>query len=191
MIFPDPAERRKSPSKKELILKICSQHNFDVITSREIEMINAALEKELGPEGRTSSSYIANVLLEAGKEVRYQDLLVKSKPLGAYKEKLEGLLQFKDFSQAEQTLQKMDELHKEFKRCGDKEGLTLLRELAEKGQKRCLLIARNEKVDASKRAEKEEMAFWFKLWLDDPAVFFLWLELRKQSPEFREKFAKQ
>jgi len=30
---------------------------------------------------------------------------------------------------------------------------------------------------------------WFKIWLDTPDAFFDWLELRKQSAEFQQRFA--
>ncbi len=50
------------------------------------------------------------------------------------------------------------------------------------------MIARNQKVQAQKRAEKEEMASWFRIWLETPDAFFDWLDVRKQSPEFQNKF---
>jgi hypothetical protein len=50
------------------------------------------------------------------------------------------------------------------------------------------MISRNHKVDASKRAQKEEIAHWFAIWLETPDAFFDWLEVRKQSPEFKSKF---
>jgi len=43
-------------------------------------------------------------------------------------------------------------------------------------------------VEAPKRAEKVEIANWFRIWLETPDAFFDWLDVRKQSPEFREKF---
>jgi hypothetical protein len=50
------------------------------------------------------------------------------------------------------------------------------------------MIARNHKVEPQKRAEKEEIANWFRIWLETPDVFFDWLDVRKQSPEFQAKF---
>jgi hypothetical protein len=50
------------------------------------------------------------------------------------------------------------------------------------------MIARNPKVEPPKRAEKEEIANWFRIWLETPDVFFDWLDVRKQSPEFKIKF---
>jgi hypothetical protein len=43
-------------------------------------------------------------------------------------------------------------------------------------------------VDANKRAEKEEIAHWFGIWLETPDAFFDWLEVRKQSPDFQKRF---
>jgi hypothetical protein len=43
-------------------------------------------------------------------------------------------------------------------------------------------------VDANKRAEKEEIAHWFAIWLETPDAFFDWLEVRKQSVDFLNKF---
>ncbi len=41
------------------------------------------------------------------------------------------------------------------------------------------LVAANEKVAAEKRAEKQEMVLWMMTWLENPAVFELWVPLRK------------
>ena len=61
-------------------------------------------------------------------------------------------------------------------------------ETALKGKHRAQMIARNAKVDPHKRAEKEEIAGWFLIWLETPDSFFDWLEVRKQAPDFRAKF---
>jgi hypothetical protein len=46
----------------------------------------------------------------------------------------------------------------------------------------------NRKVEARKRDEKREIAEWFRIWLETPDAFFDWLDVRKASPTFREKF---
>jgi hypothetical protein len=50
------------------------------------------------------------------------------------------------------------------------------------------MISRNHKVEASKREEKLEIANWFRIWLETPDAFFDWLDVRKQSPDFRTRF---
>ena len=39
-----------------------------------------------------------------------------------------------------------------------------------------------------KREEKREIATWFRIWLETPDAFFDWLDVRKQSPEFKARF---
>ncbi|MCS7025968.1 MAG: hypothetical protein NZV14_14285 [Bryobacteraceae bacterium] len=42
------------------------------------------------------------------------------------------------------------------------------------------LVARNSRVDPAKRASKREMMLWMLTWLENPAVFETWVQLRKQ-----------
>ena len=56
------------------------------------------------------------------------------------------------------------------------------------GKRRAEMISRNPKVEPYKRAEKVEIANWFRIWLETPDAFFDWLDVRKQSPDFQEKF---
>jgi hypothetical protein len=46
---------------------------------------------------------------------------------------------------------------------------------------RARLIARNPRVDAEKRKQKQEMAEWILVWLENPAIFEPWAGLRRQS----------
>jgi len=53
--------------------------------------------------------------------------------------------------------------------------------------------AENDRSKSQGRARKnaprkEEIAGWFRIWLETPDVFFDWLDVRKQSPEFKTKF---
>ena len=47
---------------------------------------------------------------------------------------------------------------------------------------RARLISHNEKVDPEKRKQKAEMAEWILVWLENPAIFGTWIELRKRMP---------
>jgi hypothetical protein len=50
------------------------------------------------------------------------------------------------------------------------------------------MIAKNPKVDEKKRSEKVEIAEWFTIWLQSPEIFENWIELRRVSKDFKEKF---
>ena len=43
------------------------------------------------------------------------------------------------------------------------------------------LAARNARVAAERREQKEEMAAWMLTWLENPAVFAVWVQLRARA----------
>jgi hypothetical protein len=85
-------------------------------------------------------------------------------------------------------LVRLDELLRKFLLDNEQAAVERVREVARLGRRRAEMISRNHKVDANKRAEKEEIAHWFAIWLETPDAFFDWLEVRKQSADFASKF---
>jgi hypothetical protein len=85
-------------------------------------------------------------------------------------------------------LVRLDELLRKFLLESDSHAAERVREVARLGRRRAEMIARNHKVDARKRAEKEEIEHWFGIWLETPDAFFDWLEVRKQAPDFQKRF---
>ena len=77
---------------------------------------------------------------------------------------------------------------RKFRSQGEHAAVERVLNVARLGKRRAEMISRNQKVEAPKRAEKEEIANWFRIWLENPDAFFDWLDLRKQSPEFQSKF---
>jgi hypothetical protein len=177
----------ESPTKKALILEAARAIAKPRFSPAEIEQIRRQLIAKLGPHGNTSEDYIGSVLEEAGLRVAWSKE-ADSGPAGEYDEELSDLLHFSTLAEAEMCLIRLDELlrkfHSEHKRGGEQR----IREVAILGRRRAEMIARNRKVDPHKRAEKEEIARWFGVWLETPDAFFDWLEVRKQSPEFQKTF---
>ena len=46
---------------------------------------------------------------------------------------------------------------------------------------RAKFLAANPKTAPEKRAQKEEMAQWMLVWLENPEVFPAWVEVRKRA----------
>ncbi len=157
--------------------------------AREIRAIEAELRQHLGPDHKTPPSYIANVLRRAGTRVEFNDRYVDPWMEGPYASRLEGLPQFRDLESAESALRKLDGVYREYRELSDRVGTSLVRSLVLKGKQRAQSLASNPKVSLEKRQEKREIAGWFRVWLEVPDLFFDWLELRKQSEEFRLLFA--
>ena len=85
-------------------------------------------------------------------------------------------------------LVRLDELLRKFRAEGDRATAERVMEVARLGRRRSEMIARNPRVDAHKREQKQEILEWFRIWLQTPEAFFDWLDLRKQSPDFQARF---
>ena len=179
----------KANSKKRLILDLCQARGLERVGEPEIRALQGELRQRLGPNHETSPSYIANVLRHAGKRVDYDDRYVDPLMEEPYASRLEGALQFRDLESAEASLQKLDAIYREYRNASDRVGTTLVRSLVLKGRQRAESLAANSRVSPEKRREKQEIANWFRVWLETSDLFFDWLELRKESEEFQRLFS--
>jgi len=179
------ADSGESRTKKAMILEIARGLAKPRYTPAEIEQIRRKLIANLGAQGKTSADYIVSVLEGAGLRVV---MSTKSDTEGLYEEEFSDLLHFSTFDEAEMCLVRLDELLRKFLAEEERAAAERVREIARLGRRRAEMIARNHKVDPAKRAEKEEIAQWFEIWLNTPDAFFDWLEVRKQSPDFQSKF---
>lgn len=173
-------------TKKQIILEYCQAKGLDRIGMEEIRALENELRARLG--SGTSPSYIAGVLREAGKDVEYQDRFADPPMDEPYASRLHNLLQFHDFASAEDSLRKLDQVYREYLEASDRTGTRLVRTLLQKGKLRASSLAANPRVNPQKRAEKGEIATWFRVWLETRDLFFDWLDLRKASEEFRRLF---
>lgn len=174
-----------SPTKKAMILEAARCMAKARYTPAEIEQIRRQLIAQLGSQGKTAPDYIVSVLEEAGLRVVWS---TRSDTEGRYEEEFTDLLHFSTLEEAEMCLVRLDELLRKFLLENEQPAAERVREVARLGRRRAEMIARNHKVDANKRAAKEEIAHWFGIWLETPDAFFDWLEVRKQSPEFKRSF---
>ena len=172
-------------TKKAMILRAAAAIGAEKWTAAEIDQLRRKLLADHGAEGKTGSDYIADVLQSAGWKVV---LTAQEEAEDQFEEEFEDLLHFKTLGDAEVSLMRLDELLRRFKAHGENAAAERVMEVGRLGKRRAEMISRNHKVEAHKRAEKEEIASWFRIWLENPDAFFDWLDVRKQTPEFREKF---
>jgi hypothetical protein len=103
-----------------------------------------------------------------------------------YREVFAGVLSFSSFSAAEQTIKQLENLCRKYQLASDKKGMEYCRQVASLGRRRAELISRNRRVSLPKRLQKQEIAIWFKIWLETPAIFEDWVAMRKSTEEFRK-----
>ncbi len=152
----------------------------------EMRAIHAALQRRLPSRGNTSFSYIATVLEEAGVKVHYAGAFASIEE--PYASQLKGVLHFHDFAAAEASLRNLDAAYREYVAAHDHKGIGCVRKILLKGKQRAERLAASRRVSEQKRREKREIAGWFRVWLENPDIFFDWLALRKQTEEFQGMF---
>jgi len=172
-------------TKKAMILETAQEIGAERWTPAEIDQLRRRLIAEHGEEGKTGAEYVAEVLKSAGLKVSLSQL---EEVEDQFEEEFEDLLHFKTLNDAEVSLMRLDELWRRFQAHGERAAAGRVLDVARLGKRRAEMIARNHKVESHKRQEKEEISNWFRIWLETPDAFFDWLDVRKQSAEFREKF---
>jgi hypothetical protein len=183
----------KSRTKRDLIIEVWEKLDCESVGAKEIEAIEIVVREKYGYSAVEYPMKIARILADEGADLRHAEIMeldVQKRLESPYDAMLRNILKFADFKQALISIRQLENLRKKFAAENDREGLHQVRETALKGKRRAQMIAGNEKVEERKRAEKQEIAEWFTLWLQSPEVFENWIELRQNSKDFIERFGK-
>ena len=172
-------------TKKDMILQAARQISAQTWTPAEIDQLRRRLISEHGEAAKTGTDYIADVLKDNGYKVV---LTLQEEAEEQFEEEFEDLLHFKTLQDAEVSLMRLDELLRRFRAHGEQAAVERVLDVARLGKRRAEMISRNAKVERQKRAEKEEIASWFRIWLETPDTFFDWLDVRKKTPDFHTRF---
>ncbi len=181
----------KSRTKIDLIVEVWEKLDCESVGAKEIEAIEIVLREKFGSSAIESPMKIARLLADEGAELRHAEIMeldVARRIESPYDAMFRNILKFADFKQTLVSIRHLENLRKKFLAENDREGLRRVQETTIKGKHRAQMIAKNEKVAPEKRAEKQEIVEWFTIWLQNPAIFESWVNLRQNSPDFKERF---
>ncbi len=85
------------------------------------------------------------------------------------------------FDELERSLAEMLAVYREAMEAGDRDRARYARRQVIAAKDRAKFLAGNPRTPEEKRAQKEEMAQWMMVWLENPEVFPAWLEARKRA----------
>ncbi len=181
----------KTRTKTDLIIEVWEKLDCESVGAKEIEAIEIAVREKFGLSASESPMKIARLLADEGAELRHAEILeldAARRTESPYDAMFRNILKFSDFKQTLVSIRHLENLRKKFLIENDREGLRRVQETTIKGKRRAQMIAKNEKVAPEKRAEKQEIVEWFTIWLQNPAIFESWVNLRQKSPDFQERF---
>jgi len=84
------------------------------------------------------------------------------------------------WEELEQSLREMQSIYAEALAAGNRERARYCRRQVIAAKDRARFLARNPRLASEKRDQKEEMAQWMLVWLENPEVFPVWVEARKR-----------
>ena len=84
------------------------------------------------------------------------------------------------WEELEYSLREMQSVYAEAVAAGNRERARYCRRQVIAAKDRARFLARNPRTAPEKRAQKEEMAEWMLVWLENPEVFPAWVEARKR-----------
>jgi hypothetical protein len=87
------------------------------------------------------------------------------------------------FEELEQSLCEMLRTYSLAKAAGNPERARYCRRQVIGARDRARFLAQNTRIPPEKQAQKEEMAQWMLVWLENPEVFPAWVEVRKRAIE--------
>ena len=178
-------------TKNDLMIEVWEKLDCESVGAKEVEAVETVVRDTYGFSAVESAMIIARLLADEGAELRHAEIMeldAARRLESPYDAMFRNILKFSDFKQTLQSIRQLENLRKKFVHENDREGLRQMREIAVKGKSRAQMIAKNGKVAPEKRAEKQEIAEWFTIWLQNPEVFDNWIALRQNSPDFKARF---
>ncbi|MFN0088318.1 MAG: hypothetical protein ACKVX9_23205 [Blastocatellia bacterium] len=178
----------KRRSKREMVLEIYDREAMGEVTAREIAVINRGLIEEYGEGGAMAPAEIARILRDEDLPVRFEQVFRMMTPTEKYENLFDGLAHCASLDAARAAIQRIDELFGKFQERGDRTGERFALQTARAARAFAEEQAASARLSADERREMAEIALWFTIWLQTPALFDQWLELRMMSADFLRSF---
>jgi len=179
----------KSRTKRDLIIEVWEFLDCESVGDAELQKIQQALRARFGEAATDSPAAIARVVADEGALLRHPEVFEcdrKWRAENLSRSAFADELDFSNLSSAFTSVVKLEEKRMELQTGSDT--LKDLRESVAAIGKDLSLRARSQIIDEAAKAQLKEVSHWLMVWLQSPELFSDWLDLRRRSPEFRQKF---
>jgi hypothetical protein len=188
----------RARTRHELTIEVWVGLGRAAVGENELREIQRAIAKRFGAGAVDSPASIARLLADEGAELRHPEIIeFDARWREAQIEK--GTLEFSVFDrfeaakplrlkQAEALITKLEKLRKKLEHAGDSQALRSLKDDAVSARQTVQSLAKSEKLKQRAHEEQVEIVEWLSVWIRTPTLFAEWLELRKRSADFQQRF---
>jgi len=178
-------------TRQDLIIEVWEALDCESVGARELKQIQQTLFEQFGEGAAASPAAIARTVADEGAVLRHPEVFEcdrkwreENLSRAAFAEELD----FSNLSCAFTSAVKLEEKRIELQAGSEAEALQDLRDSVTALSKDLSLRAHSKILDEEQKAQLKEVSHWLVVWLQSPELFSDWLDLRRRSPEFREKF---
>ncbi len=185
-------------TKRDAIVAIWVALNRPSVGAKELRAVQKALREELRVAPVASPAFIARVLADEGAELGHPDVIEfdaqwRQAQLDDSRRRFKSLERFSPdqpltIEQAVTLLDELERLRKRFGQASEHEALEELRSFAAEARQQAEKSAKDRRRDQRTRTTQREISEWLRVWLQTPALFADWVELRRRSRDFHHKF---
>ena len=196
----DAGRRHKGAARtrQELTIEVWVGLGSAGVGEYELREIQRAIAERFGTGAVDSPAAIARLLADEGAELRHPEIIefdARWREARIEKDAADFSV-FERFDaakplrlkQAEVLIKKLEQLRKKLERAADAQALLSLRGEAVNARQTVQSLAKNEEINQRVRGEQIEITEWLSVWIRTPTLFAGWLQLRKRSPDFRQRF---
>lgn len=181
----------QSRTKTDLIIEVWEKLDCESVGAVEIEAICTVVDAEYGAAAIDPPMVIARLLADEGAVLRHAEIMrlhVARASDRPYDAALRNLVRIDDLESAVSSIRKLENLRRKYKAANDREGMRMVRDRALNAKRTAEAAAKRADIDAAERAFNVEIAAWISIWLQTPDIFETWLDLRRDSAEYLDKF---
>lgn len=192
-----PSKDAAQAERRAVIVELWAELGKPTVDARFLASIQSRLVAMFGKPETVGPAAIARVLADKGAELKHPEIIETD---AAWRQsRIEananesGLEQFTSpevmtLARAEEFVAELEVVRKRHEMNHDRQGLAQVRNIAYESRRLAESMAKNRLSEQTIRHEQGEIAEWLKVWLQTPALFNDWLELRRRSDEFRARF---
>jgi hypothetical protein len=170
-------------TKYQIIVDIWERMEREVVGAPELELIQQAIAVRFGT--MLSLASIARTLADHGARLGHPNILVADVKWRAQSSLFTPEdLTLDSIDAATALIQKIERLRQQFE--NDKPMLEHLRQSVQQIKSELDVLAASGRAKPGSLAQ--EVGQWLAIWLQSPQIFPEWIELRRNTPDFREKF---
>ena len=173
--------RSRQSTRTELIVECWDKLNAEVVGRRELEAIGDLLRTKFGPSA-PSPALIARTLADHGVPLSHPEVLDTDTTWREHQ-----LLEMGDLETIDAAFIAIERIRAVAGNVEANRG-DRLRLQVRQLQEELELFAKSQIGSTANRTVVVELASWLSVWLQTPSIFDDWLSLRRNSPEFLQKF---